>query len=515
MLVRTQRQLSRCSWRPLGVLAAATAGSPATPSCCTTKSANGTGRGIASHPSRKFSGNSGSDIATTTGSSSIDKAAPPSMLKRVWRSLTSDNDDHSSEYKIQERKDYYLLLVTKLRQVRLENPDLEYMQAFDKAFEELEKRALDDMSNVQLRYEMQDALAPFVLDAFEAFDTVDSTMAPELFGLVESTTNTNTDPAAAAGEDTDVMANHNYGVYKDVLKDEWEQTSTRLEEFRSSPDLRSPDAISLKLSRSIAFLERKLGALKLVIDFHGWDNSDNSSNGKGQWVETIPTDFDDELDDFGFRVTTADEATFIAIRQYQTINLYRAALLRKELGYSVLALKSLIPGAGRGVFVDGTALAGSLVAFQPGPVWPLGSVRPDVEDHFNDNDNLQLSIRYDNFIVDSRRSPYTVLTRPNSNPFAIGHVVNHPQPGSLPNLSSVMLNFTQNMALQDLHRYVPNHYAVPPAWINRTFDRYVIDMHSMCLLARRDVQEEEMHYDYRLIGAGLPSWYHKIIYPEE
>lgn len=461
--------------------------------CLTTTAPNKNNKTFNQQQDRNFSSSSSSSTPTTTtaGGSAVSSASAPSMLRRVWRSLTSDNDDYANEYKIQERKDlYYLLLITKLREVRLDNPDLEYMEAFDKAFLELEERALDDMSNVQLRYEMQDILGPQVLDVLETFDEVDQHMDKELF--VE-------DPSG------DVFSQHNYDGYKYVLKEDYEATATRLENFRSSPDLTSTDAISLKLTRSIAFLERKLGALQSILDFHGWRGGDgDGSNSRVDWASNAATDFDSEMDDFGFRVTTADEDTFSAIRRYQTINMYRAAMLKKELGYSVIALKSLVPGAGRGVFVDGTALAGSLVAFQPGPIWPLGSVRPDVEEHFQDNHNLQLSIRYDNFIIDSRRSPYTVLTRPNSNPFSLGHVVNHPQAGSLPNCQSVMLNFTQSMELKEMQRYVPNSYAVPPAWINRTFDRYIIDMHSMCLLSRRDTQEEEIAYDYRLMGTDIP-----------
>lgn len=433
--------------------------------------------------------------STTGGSRAVDQASPPSMLRRVWKSLTTDNDDLTNDHKIMERKDlYYLLLVTKLREVRMDEPELEYMDAFDKAFTELQEKGLDDMSNVQLRYEMQDFLGPQVLDVFECFDLVDKEMAPELF--------------REDGED--VLSNHKYDDYKTVLKQDHEEASNRLEMLRNSPDLTSTDAISIKLARTIAFLERKVGALQSLLSFHGWIEGQ-----QGDWASSFPTDFDDELDDFGFRVTTADEETFIAIRQYQTINMYRAAMLRKELGYSVLALKSLVPGAGRGVFVDGIAMSGSLVGFQPGPVWPLGSIRPDVEDHFSDNHNLQLSVRFDNFLIDSRRSPYTVLTRPNSNPFALGHVVNHPQAGSLPNCQSVLFNFIEAMQLKELHGYVPNTYAVPPAWINKTFDLFVIEMHSLCLLARRDMQEEEMFYDYRLTGTDMPRWYHKVNYPEE
>jgi len=44
-------------------------------------------------------------------------------------------------------------------------------------------------------------------------------------------------------------------------------------------------------------------------------------------------------------------------------------LLRQKLGYSVLALSSTIPHSGKGIFVNGFAPAGSLLAFFPGQVW--------------------------------------------------------------------------------------------------------------------------------------------------
>jgi hypothetical protein len=448
------------------------------------------------------------------------------MMKRVWKSIWSSGEDsEATERTLQERKDlFHLLLITKLRQVRMDNPDMPYREAFDAAYKELDKKGVDDMSNALLRIEMQDQLSPQVVMLLESFDTVDTTIQPQVFtDDDDDTTNTNfmNHP------------DHDYSHYKAVIGQDYEETATRLENLRTSlissasttQNNKSPMAI--KTQRSISFLERKLGALTCLLDFHSWkdgigdDDDDassigkNNKHGKGDWAIRGATDFDTEMDDFGFRVSTADEETYVSIRQYQTINMYRSALLKKELGYSILALKSFVPGAGRGVFVDGVAMAGSLMAFQPGPVWPLGSVRPDVEDHFYDNHNLQLSMRYDNFIIDSRRSPYTVLTRPQSNPFSLGHVVNHPQPGSLPNCQSLMLNFLEGMHLGELYRYVPNTYAVPPTWINRTFDRYVIEMHSMCLLARTDVQEEELVYDYRLTGSDMPRWYHKVDYPEE
>jgi len=42
------------------------------------------------------------------------------------------------------------------------------------------------------------------------------------------------------------------------------------------------------------------------------------------------------------------------------------------------------------------------------------------------------------------------------------------------------------------------------------WDRDAVDMHSMCLIATRDICNEEIFYDYRLATSRLPSWYHKM-----
>jgi len=213
------------------------------------------------------------------------------------------------------------------------------------------------------------------------------------------------------------------------------------------------------------------------------------------------------------------------------INLTKSAMLRQgELGYSTIALLSTIPHAGRGLFVDGFAPAGSIVAFFPGSVWPkeyLLNMNTN-SSLFKEDPNLQLSIRYDDILIDSRKSPYTVLSNKMSNPFAIAHIANHPPLLSQiisasskvpttdsvvpPNCSTVMINFTEKMNLKkrDLQRYMPNTYARPPMLLGPTaFDRDVIELHGIGLMASRDVCNEELFYDYRLSpGQGeYPDWY--------
>jgi len=78
-----------------------------------------------------------------------------------------------------------------------------------------------------------------------------------------------------------------------------------------------------------------------------------------------------------------------------------------------------------------------------------------------------------------------------------------------------MLNFTQGMELGSspkLKRYIPNTYARPRnvTLMDSLWDRDVIEMHSMVLVATRDVCDEEIFYDYRLASGHLPQWYHRV-----
>jgi hypothetical protein len=157
------------------------------------------------------------------------------------------------------------------------------------------------------------------------------------------------------------------------------------------------------------------------------------------------------------------------------------------------------------------------LAFQPGEVWGkenLVSISAEEERQLERNDAYQMSLRPDDYMIDSRRSPYTVLTEERSNLMALGHIVNHPTPSNPPNARSAMLNFTQGMELGNkLNRYIPNTYARPRnlTLMGSLFDREVIDMHSMVLVATRDICNEEVFYDYRLATSHYPAWYHPVV----
>ena len=147
-----------------------------------------------------------------------------------------------------------------------------------------------------------------------------------------------------------------------------------------------------------------------------------------------------------------------------------------------------------------------------------------------------MSMRYDDVLIDSRRSPYTVF----ENLWALGHVVNHPpahdrstpdneksttDSESLnsrrggPNCVTVPIDYTEAMLsahpTKDLKSFIPNEYELPPqSWAKNAFDKENTIMNGMGIIALRDVKDEELFYDSRLSPdesgekSQYQSWYH-------
>lgn len=283
------------------------------------------------------------------------------------------------------------------------------------------------------------------------------------------------------------------------------------------------------------------------------------------------------IDEFGFYPNRSEEDIVSAMRYYHVRNIVRSHRVRTSLDinnnkeengrnggfggvctYSILPFKSTIPNAGRGVFIDGFAPAGTLLSFFPGKVWPkehLMTASLQTQLQFSENDpRNQLSMRYDDILIDSRKSPYTVV----KNLWAIAHIVNHPppppiksttamgtvtadqdhldndekkenesntttyhfQPHQGPNCVSVPINFTADLFTDKsdkLRDYIPNEYELPPkSWAKDVFEKEKIIMHGMGLIALRDLKDEELFYDYRMSPnenakgseALYPLWYH-------
>lgn len=402
-------------------------------------------------------------------------------------------DYDSTPKGVREHKDLAMALLAHThRQIRLEQPDNTNVgQLLDMAITELEERGMEELGVRATRYELQQELAPEVVRIFQAFQRVDGKLL-------------------LSGEEEEELYYRHNDKARTILGKEYQDT---LVAMNTNDD-----------SSKNAFYHRKLGALRTLLSFHGWADVPESTHETSTDSDTndASSSLLDTSDDFGYIAKDADPDVVLAIRNYQTQNMLRSCLIRNELGYSVLALKSTIPNAGRGVFIDGMAMEGSLVAFIPGQVLPkeyLLKASASLDSYLSQDDTHQLSLRSDDILIDSRKSPYTVLSGESCNPWAIGHVLNHPPPNVIPNCRTVPINFTEPMNLKStgLLRYVPNTYKRNPMWMGpKLLERDTIIMHGMALMTRRDVENEELLYDYKFTAGDddNPDWYVDATYED-
>ena len=290
---------------------------------------------------------------------------------------------------MQERQDLYMsILASTHKAMRLERrineegaETKEQVEALiDEAVAKLEESNVIATPIVGLRYELQNVLAPEILKAFETFRDVDEAIPSAAHASEEVELET---------EDDDKFRSTLTNEYKSVLK-----------QLSSSNILGSSASPNINVRSLRPFLNLKKDALETVLSAKGWLDIEDveATEEKKAEVSDEPT-----ADGFGYYPQNADDDVNAAIRHYQMINMVKSILIREQLGFSVLSLKSTVPGAGRGVFVDGTALAGSLLAFFPGQIWPkeyLSNAELSTS-IFKDDNNYQLSIRYDDVLVDS------------------------------------------------------------------------------------------------------------------
>lgn len=114
-------------------------------------------------------------------------------------------------------------------------------------------------------------------------------------------------------------------------------------------------------------------------------------------------------------------------------------------------------GAGAGVFVDGMARMGAVLALYPGVVfYPSDLMKlPTGTERFKGNEHLIL--RYDRTLLDASASslalvPGTAL----SCPLAVAHRVNHPPPGGGANALACSVELSAADVPAELHALLPN-----------------------------------------------------------
>lgn len=513
---------------------------------------------------------------TTFSSNSITKISPEkrgifARFQRMIRTIFGATDD--TPRGLQERQDmYWILLTVAHRNLRMANQRVHHLRSFTddepshrqppltwqlESNEELEKSMddavtfldektdLSEKSILRLRNEMQTYLEPQIVRMLTVAHDVSEAMRKE-------------------NDDDYTFDDEEEQEYKEILLSEYENVCQLLQNTNA---VKEPTQNETRMPDPVPFYEIKKGGIETLLNYFGWWPSNTQSHIKSSGV-----DGEDGVDNFGFSPTTANSEIVPAMRYYHVRNLVRSSLVRRavvnpDLGndmnesegihqsyftYSLLPYKSTIPFAGRGVFIDGFAPAGTLLSFIPGKVWlkeHLQSASLQTQLQLSQNDpRHQLSMRYDDILIDSRHSPYTVV----KNLWALGHIINHPpapitllasvlenagrsasesvqdidrssnnvvsrKPRLGPNCVTVPINFTELMLEGDngkLRSYLPNEYEIPPVNVSKgLFEKSPTIMHGMGLVALRDVKDEELVYDYRLSpGEGqqnqYPSWYH-------
>ena len=489
-----------------------------------------------------------------SSSSAPSKKKKLGLIARIRKGLYTffgANDD--TPRGIQERKDlYWVVLALTHRKLRMEQQGKlaqtatgnervvwqeeskeQLQQLIDQAVSHLDDDTdINELSLANVRTQVQTFLMPQILHLLTTAHDSEEKMDAIHGGQDEE-------------DESYELSEKEEQEYKKLLLEEYNTVCLLLkDEGNTNNDGTADDMQQRRTADPMPYYQIKKGAIEWLLVYFDW------------WPEGLDEpkkSLDpDHVDEFGFQPNNSNPDILPAMRYYHARNLARAALVKEsnQSYHSLLPFKSTIPTT-RGVFVDGFAPAGTLLAFLPGSVWPkehLQTASAQTQMQFSLNDpRHQLSMRYDDIMIDSRQSPYTVVR----NMWSLGHIINHPpaptkediralnaqsregedgengqadngikhNPLQGPNCVTVPINFTKGM-LKDhderLKDYLPNEYELQPTdWAKSALKEDEVIMHGMGLVALRDLKDEELFYDYRLSpdtekkGAGqYPTWYY-------
>ncbi|ETV82882.1 hypothetical protein, variant [Aphanomyces astaci] len=169
-------------------------------------------------------------------------------------------------------------------------------------------------------------------------------------------------------------------------------------------------------------------------------------------------------------------------------------IVRRELGYSLHVRDSSIPGAGRGLFLEGRATAGTAIALYPGTVYLSEHYRKKYLHVVSNNPFARA--RFDGAIIDA-----TGEAIPHANPLALAQLVNHPPPDTMPNVIPMAYDFPPADPFQTdpHHALIPNRFVHPPSMLAMFGKRALV--HSLVLVALTDIEDEEVFLNYRYTNA--------------
>ena len=190
--------------------------------------------------------------------------------------------------------------------------------------------------------------------------------------------------------------------------------------------------------------------------------------------------------------------------------------LRASLGYSLRVTPSTVEGAGRGLFLDGTACAGTVLCLYPGSIYlpaDLLSIKTQqAADHLFQPGNLDLLSRFDSVVIDARETMQHGEAEPSlENPFASGQFLNHPTTEKDIGAVVCAYDFPPDAPpaglAEHLHTFIPNTFVSPPGLLGRLHTKGALGL-SIAFVACRDLSDEEIFVNYRLNPQlELPGWY--------
>ncbi|GAB4813076.1 hypothetical protein N2152v2_000122 [Parachlorella kessleri] len=230
-------------------------------------------------------------------------------------------------------------------------------------------------------------------------------------------------------------------------------------------------------------------------------------------------------------------------QQQQALSSERlAAAFWQAAGFSLRVAPSSIQHdeSGDGLWLEGRACTGQLVALYPGSCYTPLQYRQIPGYPKIDRDNSYLIGRFDGVVLDAKpwgRGQQAGKTWPEGpqnavdaalgllearNPLALAHFANHPAAGTLPNVMVAAFDFKAPGDAPQLRAYLPNALCKDPqdpqlplaSSSDPVSPREAVT--GLALVATRDLEDEELFLNYRLSPhVPRPGWYTPIDAEEE
>ena len=194
----------------------------------------------------------------------------------------------------------------------------------------------------------------------------------------------------------------------------------------------------------------------------------------------------------------------------------RALLSSEPRSWRLEVTASKVLDAGDGVHLHGECEAGAVLACYPGVSF-LPEDLP-VMHQLVLTDNSYVMARRDGVLIDGRedgpsrqiremakmRDQASGAQASETSSFSVGNKVNHPPPGSLPNVLVFPFDLRPEEEEADLRKFFPVWAFRPPAAGEP-------QVQTVVLAAKRALKDEELLLDYKLGAQGpLEPWYHPV-----